>query len=88
MTDLTPEGVTLRVQTLDVVMDEPTGVPIETEPMCSLVEQVLNVLRVGRKLKRRLETLRRAGNITSELFCNKISSSIKLKICSYPNGRI
>ena len=58
MTDLTPEGVTLRVQTLDVVMLEPTDVPIETEPMWSLVEQVLDVLRVGRKLKRRLETLR------------------------------
>ena len=43
MTDLTPEGVTLRVQTLDVVMVEPTDVPIETEPMWSLVEQVLDV---------------------------------------------
>lgn len=58
MANLEPEDVTLRVQKLDVVMVEPTDVPIETEPMWTLVEQVLDVLRVGRKLKRRLETLR------------------------------
>jgi electron transfer flavoprotein alpha subunit len=33
MVDLTPECVTLRVKTLEVVRTEPEGVPLESEPV-------------------------------------------------------
>jgi electron transfer flavoprotein alpha subunit len=33
MADLTPESVTFRVKTLEVVIQEPAGVPLETAPI-------------------------------------------------------